>query len=82
VTTKIYFIDGRVLAAGVNERITCVGIAKYTDNIEQELLYSKPVGMLWEERDLYLIFPVFTAIISESLWYAGLLIKVMLIGCN
>ena len=34
MTTKIYFIHGRVLAAGVNECIMCVGTAKYTDNIE------------------------------------------------
>ena len=34
MTTKIYFIHGRVLAAGVNERIMYVGTAKYTDNIE------------------------------------------------
>lgn len=25
MTAKIYFIDGRVLAAGVNERIMCIG---------------------------------------------------------
>lgn len=59
MTTKIYFIDGRVLAAGVKGRIMCVGTAKYTDNIEQELLYSKPVGMLWE-KETFIIFSLFS----------------------